>query len=44
MNVIPIPIIGMNTNTKEITENYRKLQKMKESIKGKNIDTMENIL
>jgi|GEM_PF-4295318 len=24
--------------------NYRKLQKMKESIKGKNIDTMENIL
>ena len=29
MNVIPIPIIGMNTNTKEITENERKYKRQK---------------
>ena len=29
MNVIPIPIIGMNTNTKEITENERKCKRQK---------------
>ena len=29
MNVIPISIIGMNTNTKEITENERKYKRQK---------------
>ena len=29
MNVILIPIIGMNTNTKEITENERKYKRQK---------------
>ena len=29
MSVIPIPIIGMNTNTKEITENERKYKRQK---------------
>ena len=29
MSVILIPIIGMNTNTKEITENERKYKRQK---------------